>query len=281
MIKKLPVLLLIILFSCQAQQKIKGSRNVKTEQYNLTAFHSIKVAGEFEVGILNGGQPLIEIKADDNLHDLIQTEVIDGILFIKPLKEFSRTKSQEISITFADNLRNIKISEKVELFSLKDLYMEDFQLETSGDSRAFLTLTANNFSLIHGDDAEAELNITAQEVYYQLNQASKVESLINSPVFKVDIYEKASARIDGDIEEFELRADQSAKFDGENLACINAIVLAQGNSKNKINITEKLEIRANGSSETEIFSSPEIDLIEFKDEAVISKKEFGRGLFKS
>lgn len=281
MIKKLPILLLIILCSCQAQQKVKGSRNVKTEQYNLTPFHSIQVAGEFEVGILKGGRPLMEIKADDNLHDLIQTEVIDGVLFIKPIKDFSRTKTQEISITFSDSLRNIKISDKVEIQSLQDLYMQDFQLETRDDSKAFLTLTAKNFSLINGDDAVAELNVTAQDVYFQLNQSSKVESLVNSPVFKVDIYEKALARIDGDIQEFELRADQSAKFDGENLTCLNAIVLAQGDSENKVNVTEKLEIRANGRSETEIFSNPQIDLIEFKDEAVIAKKEFGRGLFKS
>lgn len=273
--------MLIILCSCQAQQKVKGSRNVKAEQYNLTPFHSIQIAGEFEVGIHKGSRPLIEIKADDNLHDLIQTEVVDGVLFIKPIKEFRRTKSQEISITFADSLRNIKISDKVELQSLEDLFMEDFQLETRDESKSFLTLTTTSFSLIHGDDSEAELNVTAQDVYYQLNQSSKVESLVNSPVFKVDIYEKASARIDGDINEFELRADQSAKFDGENLASIHAIVLAQGDSENKINATEKLEIRANGSSETEIFNNPEIDLIEFKDEAIIAKKEFGRGLFKS
>ncbi|MCM8570703.1 DUF2807 domain-containing protein [Gramella jeungdoensis] len=280
MIKKLPFFLLIILASCQAQEKVKGSRNVKTEQYNLTPFHSIQVAGEFEVGILKGSRPMMEIKADDNLHDLIQSEVVDGVLYIKPIKEFSRTKSQEIRITFLDTLRNIKISDKVELESLQDLYFGDFQLETKNSSRAYLTLTTSNFTLINGDDAKAELNVTGKEVYYQLNQSSKVEALVNAPLFKVDIYEKADARIDGDIKEFELRADQSAEFDGENLTCVNAVVLAQGDSENKVNITEKLQIRASGNSETEIFNNPQIDLIEFTGEAVIAKKDFAKGLFK-
>lgn len=280
MIKKLPFFLLIILCSCQAQEKVKGSRNVKTEQYNLTPFHSIQVSGDFEVGILKGSRPMMEIKADDNLHDLIQSEVVDGVLYIKPVKDFSRTKAQEIRITFSDTLKKISISDKVELESLDDLFVNDFQLETKNDSEAFITLTASNFTLIHGDDSKAELNVTAQEVYYQLNQSSKVEALVNSPVFKVDIYEKAKARIDGDIEEFELRADQSAEFDGENLACVNAVVLAQGDSENKINAIENLQLRAKGNSETDIFNDPKIELLEFTDEAVIAKKDFGKGFFK-
>ncbi|WP_300436283.1 DUF2807 domain-containing protein [Christiangramia sp.] len=280
MIKKLPLILLVVLFSSNAQDKVKGSRNVKTEQYNLTSFHSIQAKGEFEIGILKGSRPMLEIEADDNLHDLIQTEVIDGVLHIKPIKEFSRTKKQELRITFSDTLKNINVAGKVEISSLQDLYLGDFQLETRKDAKAFLTLTAKTFTLIQGDDAESKLNVTASEVSCQLNQSSKTEALINSPVFNVDIYEKASARIDGDIQDFIIRADQSSKFDGENLTSIKANVLAQGDSEVKINTTDSLEIRANGSSEVHIFNNPQINLIELKDEAVIAKKEFSKSIFK-
>ncbi len=280
MLKKLPFLLLIIFFSCKAQDKVKGSRNVKTEQYNLTPFHSIQAKGEFKIGVLKGNRPMIEIEADDNLHDLIQTDVIDGVLYIKPIKEFSREKSQELRITFSDTLKSILIAGKVELESLQDLYFGDFQLETRKNSKAFITLTAKKFNLIQNDDAEAKLNVTASEVYYQLNQSSKVEALVNSPIFNVDIYEKASAKIEGDLQEFTIRADQSSQFDGENLTSIKANILAQGDSELKVNATDSLEVRANGTSEIEVFNNPGIDLIEFKDEAVISKKEFSKGLFQ-
>ena len=279
MLRKLPLILLIFAVSCGAQDKVRGSRNVKTEQSNLTPFHSIQVAGEFQVGVLKGGRPMLEIKADDNLHDLIQSEVVDGVLYIKPVKEFTRTKSKEITITYSDTLKNVKISDKVELESLQDLYAGNFQLETRNDSRAFITITAKSFNLINGDDSKTELNVTAQETYFQLNQSSNVKALVNSPSFKTDIYEKASARIEGDIQDFNLRADQSSKFDGENLTCIRATVLSQGRSDSKINVTEKLELTAKGDSKTEIYNNPEINLIEFTDEAVITKKEFKKGLF--
>jgi len=100
MLKKLPFLLLIIFFSCKAQDKVKGSRNVKTEQYSLNSFNSIQISGEFEVGILRGNRSMIEIEADDNVHDLIQTDVIDNVLYIKPIKELSRTKKTGIKNYF-------------------------------------------------------------------------------------------------------------------------------------------------------------------------------------
>lgn len=279
MLKKLPFLLLIIFFSCKAQDKVKGSRNVKTEQYSLNSFNSIQISGEFEVGILRGNRSMIEIEADDNVHDLIQTDVIDNVLYIKPIKELSRTKKQELRITFSDTLRSIVIADKVELESLQDLYFGDFQLDTRNDAKAFMTFTSKKFNLIQNDDAEAELNITASEVEFQINQSAKVEALVNSPVFNVDIYEKANARIDGDIQNFTIRADQSSKFDGENLTSVKANVLAQGDSEVKVNATDSVEIVAKGTSEVEIYNNPTVDLKELSGEAAIAKKEFKKGIF--
>lgn len=279
MIKKLPLLLLIIFISCKAQDKVKGSRNVKTEQYDLKSFHSIQAKGEFEIGILKGTKPMIEIEADDNLHDLIQTDVIDGVLYIKPIKDISRSKRQELRITFSDTLKSILIAGDVELSSLQDLFLNDFDLQTRKDAKAYLTLTAKSFSLVQSDDSKAELNVTATDCSWQLNQSSEVKALVNAPSFNVDIYEKASARIEGDVKEFKIRADQSSKFDGENLTSLQAEILAQGNSEVKVNATDSLKIRANGNSEIDVYNEPNINLIEFKDEAVLAKKEFSKGLF--
>lgn len=280
MLKKLPILMLIIFCSCKAQDKVKGSRNVKTEQYDLESFHSIQIKGEFKVGILKGKRPMIEIEADDNIHDLIMTEVLDGTLFIKPIKELSRTKKQELTITFADTLKRILIGGDVELESKQDLYMQDFELETAKDARAFMTITAGTFTFIHKDDAEAELNVTAREISCQLNQSSKVEALLNAPVMEIDIYEKASAKIEGETQDFKLRADQSSKFDGENLTSVKTSLLAQGDSDTKVNVTETLDLTASGKSKIEVYNEPKINLLQFTGECTLSKKEFSKGLFR-
>jgi len=280
MLKRIPLLLLLIFCSSQAQDKVKGSRNVKTEQYDLENFHSIQIKGEFEVGILKGKRSMIEIEADDNVHDLIMTEVMDGTLYIKPIKELYRTKKQELRITFADTLKSILVEGDVKLESLQEIHVGDFKLETANKAKAHLTLTAGDFKLVQRDDAEVELNVTAKNIVCQLNQSSKTEALMNAPYMEVDIYEKASARIDGETLKLQLRADQSSKFDGTNLTSTKAEVLAQGDAYSKVNVSDSLSITVSGKTETEIYSTPEIQLLKFSDEAKLVKKEAGKGLFK-
>ncbi|MFD1095633.1 GIN domain-containing protein [Salegentibacter chungangensis] len=277
--------ILLFLFICMAslnlrgQEKIKGNRNVTSEKINLEHFSSIRVDGDFEVVISRDGRSRLEVIADDNLHKYIEKEVVDETLHIGTSREIRKSKALRLFISYEDRLEKILVSGGTKLESSEDLALEDFRLETKGDSRVYLTLKANSFTLINGDKAKAELNITAGEVYFQLNQSSDVEALVKAPEFKTDIYEKASAKIEGDIEEFELRADHSTKFDGENLICKNIKLLAEGRSDIKINAIETLEITAKGRSKTAIYNTPEIDLKEFTDEATLEKKEPDSGLF--
>ncbi|MCM4156596.1 DUF2807 domain-containing protein [Gramella sp. AN32] len=280
MIKKLLLIFLFFTIACPAQNKIKGSRNVSTEKTRLNSFHSIEISGEFEVGIKNGRNNQLEVKADDNLHEYIESEIKNGTLYIKAKKEFNRTKSLEIEITYTDTLRFISISDKVELASLEDLKVNEFQLETRDDSKAFITLKANSFNLINLDGAKNELNVTANETYFQLNGNSNVEALVNSPIFRVEILDKAGAQIEGDIEEFDLKANGNSNFQGDNLTCIKAIVVAAEKSDVEVNAKETLELSAKDNSKVEIYNNPQIKLIQFTEEAVISKKEFKKGLFQ-
>ena len=126
---------------------------------------------------------------------------------------------------------------------------------------------------MNGDKSKIELKLTAKEAYFQLNQNSDIQASVNSPNFKVDIYERASAKIDGETEQFQLRADHDSKFDGEELTSKTAVVLAEGHSDNKINVSENLQLKAHGRSKTEIYNTPKIELQELTDEAVIAKKE--------
>jgi hypothetical protein len=280
MIKKLPLLILFVIGSCLAQDKVKGSRNVKTEQHELANFHSIEMIGEFKIGILKGRTPQVEIKADDNVHDLIITDVRDGVLYIKPIKQIVRTKSLELKITFADTLKSLLVGGDVELESLQDIYVKDFNLETAKDAKVYLTLRADQFKFRNGDGAKAQLNVTAEEINCQLNQSSKVEALFNAPLIEMDLYEKASGKIEGETVDLNLRLDQSSKFDGENLASIKANVLAQGNSEAKVNAKDSIQVSISGKSELEIYNQPHITLQKFTDEAKLEKKEFSKGLFK-
>lgn len=272
--KILPLLLLLLLcYPAISQEKIKGSRNVTTEKTALDFFDAVVIKGDFEVLLKNDNRSRVLVKAEDNLQPIIRKEVINQTLYITTEKEITRSRSLKLEISYPETIRKIEIGGKSVLETSEDLTADSLEVITRDYSKIYLTVSANRFKFVNGDKAKAELNVTAQDIYFQLNQSSDIKALVKAPVFRTDIYEDASARIEGDTEDFQLRADHTTKFNGENLFCKKASVLAQGRSKNKINVIESLELKAHGRSETDIYNTPEIELEEFSDEAVISKKE--------
>lgn len=265
---------LLISFSLQSQEKIKGSRNVVNEERSLEDFHSVEIEGEFEATIRKGPRSSVEVEADDNLHSIIETEVVDGILHIRPLQEIRRSRSQDLLIELPGEFRQAIIKDKVVLETDGEISAEDFELVTRDNSRAYITITADTMRLVNDDKSKIELNLTSKNAYFQLNGDSDLKALVNSQVFKVDLYEKASARIEGDIEEFQLRSEHSSKFEGRNLTAKKAEVLAEGRSDLQVNVVDTLRFSGRDHSRTGIYNSPEIEVIEFAGEAVMEKKEF-------
>ncbi len=87
----------IILFSaCDDQNgpEIQGSENIISEVREVGSFESIHISSVINATIVKGGQNLA-ISANDNIIDLVQTEVRDRVLFI----DLEDGNYGEISIT--------------------------------------------------------------------------------------------------------------------------------------------------------------------------------------
>lgn len=272
--KKLLLLFLVlsITYSC-GSQKVKGSRDVTTERTNLKDFTSVEIQGDFEVGIKKGNRARMEVEADDNLHSLIQTDIVDNTLFIKSRKPIKSSKSLEIILTFPDILERILITDNVELYSDEDLYLQDVELRINGKAKAWLTLTARDFQLYMNDKTKTELNLTASNAYFQLNSSSDLKALVYSPILKTDLYEKASAKIEGETKEFELRSEHRTKFKGSKLTTENTVITAEGRSKNEVQVLGNLKLIAKDRAQIEVYGDPEIELVEFTEKAELKKKE--------
>ena len=272
MYKYILVAFLLIGLNSQAQKNVKGSRNVTTEQIDIKSFTSIEMDGEFEVGLLKGSRSMVEVEADDNLHELIQIEVVNNVLYIKPSAKISNSKSQKLSITFNDTLTRISIDGKVEFETLQELYLQDFEFIAKGKSKSKLSATTKTFKLNNSGDAKVEVEITSEEIILELKESSELKGSLKSPLLGVKALDKSSAKLKGAIDQLNLSAAKSAKFDGEKLTSKTAEVFTTGNSKNSINVSKNLKLSAKDKSEIDLYNSPEIDLVEFSQKAVLSKK---------
>ena len=129
------------------------------------------------------------------------------------------------------------------------------------------------FKFINSDKSKAELNVTANTSTLELNDNSKLEALINSTDIKIDLYQRADAKIEGDVDTLNVRADNSTNFIGRNLTSNICTVLAEGSSDVYLQVIEEVIIDATGSSEVYLYENPKITVNKFEGTVKLHKKE--------
>lgn len=113
--------------------KVQGSGNTVTEKREISDFKNIDVSGIFRVEIVAQKDFSLEIEADDNLLELITTEVDGETLKIGHAKKFSTRQSITLRIS-APNIENLDVS-GVSKTNLTNLDNDSLKIDSSGASR--------------------------------------------------------------------------------------------------------------------------------------------------
>ncbi len=257
----------------QVDNKVKGDRNVTVKQTYIDPFSKIIVGEGFIVELIYNTKPSVEIETDDNLHEYIEFGVSGGVLTFKTTKQITSSKKMNIKVNYADGLNSIETIEKGEIRSLTSLELENTSLKTSGASKTYLNIRTGNFEFTAGEKSRSKLNINAKASTITLSDNSKVEALLNSKTAKIDMYQKASANFEGDVDELTLRTDLSSSFTGKELSTNNCMLIAEGSSNATVRVNGLLTTSISGSSEVYFYGMGKIALEKFLDSAKLQKKE--------
>jgi len=273
--KILVLTLLIGTFNfAQKKERIKGNKFVKVIQHQISDFNELNLNENFEIFLLKGDTPQIEIETDENLHEVIQFPISDnGVLSIKTTHQITSKKKLNIRITVTSNFNSIVISDKAIVNSLIDLKLNKITILAKDNSKTYLTLITDEFKLTAEKHVKTELNLTTKKGIIQLSESTNLEALINAEDLKIDLYQKANAKIEGDVISLNLRVDNASNFKGSKLTATSAVVITEGSADCDIDIKESLILEASGSSKVNIYNTPKIDLKKFEDSASIFKKQ--------
>lgn len=276
---KKPLLTFLLIFTCvyftsaQDDEKIKGDRNVTIKQTYIDPFNKIVVGEDFSVEIIYNSKPSVEIETDDNLHQYIEFGVRAGVLTFKTTKRITSSKKMNIKVNYSDGLESIETLDDGEIRSLTSLELKNATLKTSGSSKAYLNIKTAKFDYTSTDKAKSKLNVNANSSTIILGDNCKVEALINTKTAKIDIYQKATANIEGVTEDVTLRVDLSANFNGKEFTSNTCNLIAEGNSSATVRVNTSLMLEASGSSEVYVYGSGKITLNKFTGNAKLQKKE--------
>ncbi len=120
---------------------ITGSGTRVQERRELPSFHSIVFKGNGRVLLSQGEEHSITVKADDNVLDMLKTEVKNGTLTIWSEKWIMDESSAEYDIIVAD-LREISVSGMGELLGKETIRVDDLGIRLGGTGGVDLDVDA-------------------------------------------------------------------------------------------------------------------------------------------
>lgn len=270
------LLFLLILTSsfcfAQKKEKVKGSRIVKMEQKQVESFQSVEVEDNLEVFLVKGNECGLEIEADDNLHEFIDYKVSGNNLRISTTRDINSFKKLSVRVTYTSSLNLVITKHETNVTVLSDIDLAVVTFKSYDFSKLFINSKAKDFTLMANDKSKAELNLKGEKVTIDVSKSASIKALIASTDFGIDMYQKGEAKIEGDVINFKLRADNNSNFDGSKLTSVNAQVFAESYSNSSINVKTNVVIDAAGKSEIQLYGEPKIEIKRFTDSARLEKK---------
>jgi hypothetical protein len=256
----------------QKAEKIKGSKVVTSSVKEIKSFNAIEVEDNLEINLEKGDKNEIKIEADDNLHDIINFNVQDEILIISTSKEAQSFKKLAVKVTYTNDLNLVTTKDESVVNAIQEIILDNITFKTFDRSKLFLNVNSKNFILQSNDKSKTELNLKGENTFIELSKNTSLKALINSTNLKCDLYQKATATLEGDANNSTLRLDNLAELSARNFNSKNTDVTIEGNASCSLLTENTIVIAATDKTEIELYGSPKIEIRKLAGEAKLLKK---------
>ncbi|MDE3234824.1 MAG: DUF2807 domain-containing protein [Bacteroidota bacterium] len=211
----LSICFIVLLSSCEwiSSHRVKGDGHIVSENRTVSSAQKIRLAGSYEVELVQGDVTSLKIEADENLLPLIETENEDGWLDIRSRKYTILAATQPIKVYITTNK------------------LEAVKIAGSGN--------INGKSKFTGGD----------QLVASIAGSGNINLSVNTPKVKGDIAGSGNINIDGETRDEEIHIAGMGDYRAENLKAENAEVHIAGSGNVKVYAENKLDIHIAGSGD--------------------------------
>lgn len=256
----------------QKRESVRGSKIVTVTHPEIGVFENLEVYNNIDVFLVKGTENVIEFEADDNLHEHISAEVRANTLRLSTSKDLTGFKKLSVRVTYTSTFKMVVTRDDATVTALSEIKLPELTLKCYDDSKLFAYADVNNFTLITNDKSKVELNLKSDDAIVELSTNSQLKGLVTAPKFKCDMYQKATAVLEGDIDDFKLRMDNQTNFTGKKLNSKNASLILEGSAKASAYVNSKLTLEISGKSELYFYGEGKIDVKRFTDDVNLYKR---------
>ena len=181
--KKLAILSVIIPLTClllgsclfSLNESITGNGNVVTRKRDAQPFEKLEASTNIRISVTFGDSYLVEVEADENLHDAIRTEFSNGRLKIYSRTNIRKASEKTVHVT-VPKLKEIDLSAASVMYSRNKLITDDIDVNVSSAAKCELELEAENIEINISSAGQAELKGTAGDIEAHISSSGKLEA---------------------------------------------------------------------------------------------------------
>lgn len=181
----LSIAFLCLCSGCYINVGVPGSGVSSTEQRSVDEFTAIDLSGSSEVNVICGEEQSVTVTVDDNLQEIITTEVTNGELRIGSTQSYSPKVGLKIDIT-VPTLNKLEVSGACNA-TIENCETEKLDLDVSGAGKLFVSGTVDRVELDMSGAGSVDLSeLIAKTAKIDMSGAAKT-SVNASDELDVDI----------------------------------------------------------------------------------------------
>lgn len=265
---------ILVTFSyAQKLEKIKGSKIVSLSEVVLDSITSIELYKDIDLVLKKGESDKLAIFADDNLHDVIDVDINNGKLSLSLLKRISSKKKFELTL-YATNLEEIILDDNSTLSTTESYNAKNLHIILNNKSVLQGRFNADTIYYEGFDTSKVtESNFKATKINYKLKDRAKVKGMSFAEKTIFFIEGKNTITLSGKSATTLIETSQSANIKLGNLISTITELKAENSATVYVNTKENLTINASDDVKIYIYGKAEVDLVEFKNNATLYKKQ--------
>ena len=157
-------------------QGISGNGKVVEDVRDLDGFTGVKVSSGIDVYLSQGNNFEVKVEADENLHEVILTELEGKMLVVKTERvNIRNAKSKKVHVTLPE-LTALKISSAGDCVGQTSFICEDLNLSISSAGDLSLEVEAGRIDLDISSSGDASLSGSADEFNVSLSSAGDLNA---------------------------------------------------------------------------------------------------------
>jgi len=196
---------------------VKGNGNVTEEVRKVGEFDRIKVTRGMNVYITQGSPAKVVVIADNNLHEIIETEVEGGVLKVSANENIRWAREKKVMVTI-DKLYGVETSSGSNAWSQSQIMSENLELKATAGS-----------------------NLTLE---------------VNAKILKADCSSGANIILSGLAKEAELETFSGANLKGQELKAENCSMRASSGGNVASTVSGRLEAKASSGGNIVYYGEP-------------------------